>query len=397
MIRILRGGDVYAPDPLGPRDVILAGSAIAALAPPGQVRMSGISVEEIDISGKYLTPGFIDSHVHILGGGGEGGPATRAPEITLDDILPSGVTTLIGCLGTDGITRHMSSLLAKANGLAREGVTTHIFTGSYEIPVKTITGSVREDLVLIDKVLGAGEIAISDHRSAQPTFTEFARLAAECRVGGLLGGKPGVLHCHLGDGPRRLDFLFRLVEETEIPITQVIPTHINRNSELLDQGIEFLRRGGWIDVTAGLDPDPPEGGHLSVAQAVRRCRESDGPLARITVSSDSNGSMPVFDDEGRLAGLTIATQQSLLANFRHLIRQDIVDVPEALSLFTKNPAVYYRMSLKGEISPGRDADLLAFDQDWNLQDVLAGGRIMMSGGKLLVRGTFSERGREETP
>jgi beta-aspartyl-dipeptidase (metallo-type) len=397
MIRILRGGDLYAPNPLGPRDVILAGSTIAALAPPGQVRFSGLSVEEHDISGKFLTPGFVDSHVHILGGGGEGGPATRAPEITLDDIIESGVTTLIGCLGTDGVTRHMSSLLAKANGLELEGITTHIFTGSYEIPVKTITGSVRKDLVLIDKVLGAGEIAISDHRSAQPTFAELARLAAECRVGGLLGGKPGILHCHMGDGPRKLDYLFRLVEETEIPITQVIPTHINRNSELLDQGIEFVRRGGYIDLTAGLDPVPLEGGHLSIADSVRRCRELGAPLSQVTVSSDSNGSMPVFDDQGRLSGLTIATQKSLLANFSYLIQQQILDVQEALALFAQNPAVFYKMSLKGEISPGRDADLLVFDRDWNLQDVIAGGRLMMSDRKLLAWGTFSTDTTKETP
>lgn len=397
MIRILRGGDVYAPDPLGPRDVVLAGSAIAALAPPGQVQVSGLAVEEHDFSGKFLVPGFIDSHVHILGGGGEGGPATRAPEIFLDDIITSGVTSLIGCLGTDGITRHMSSLLAKANGLEREGITTYIFTGSYEIPVQTLTGSVRRDLVLIDKVLGAGEIAVSDHRSAQPSFAEFARLAAECRVGGMLGGKPGILHCHLGDGPRGLDYLFRLVEETEIPISQVIPTHINRNTELLDQGIEFVRRGGHIDVTADLDPDPPKGGHLSVADAFRRCQESGAPLSHVTISSDSNGSMPVFDDQGRLTGLTIATQKSLLVNFRHLIRENIASVPEALSLFTKNPAAYYKMGLKGEISPGRDADLLTFDEDWQLQDVIAGGRLMMSDRDLLARGTFATAGREETP
>jgi len=183
MLTILQKGEVFSPQPLGVKDILMVGSKIAAVSKPGLLSIKGVDVEKIDASGKYIFPGFIDSHVHILGGGGEGGPSSRAPEIILKDIITSGVTTVIGCLGTDAITRHMSSLLAKARGLEEEGITTYIFSGSYEIPVKTISGSIRSDLVIIDKVIGAGEIAISDHRSSQPSFEEFARLAAECRVG----------------------------------------------------------------------------------------------------------------------------------------------------------------------------------------------------------------------
>ena len=274
------------------------GSKIVAVADPGKIQLQGILVEEEDISDKILIPGFIDSHAHILGGGGEGGPATRAPEITIEDITASGVTTVIGCLGTDGTTRHMESLLAKAKGLETEGVTTYIFSGSYQIPVITITESVRSDIAMIEKVIGAGEIAISDHRSSQPTFAEFARLAAECRVGGMLGQKAGVLHCHLGDGPKKLEFLFRLIMETEIPITQVIPTHINRNPELLEEAFRFILKGGYVDITAGMDPSSDEE-HISLASSIKLCQEKNARLDHITVSSDSNGSMPVFDDTGR--------------------------------------------------------------------------------------------------
>ena len=245
MVTLIRGGDVFAPSPLGKKDILILGSKIAAVSEPGKIQITGLPVLEEDASDKKVIPGFVDSHVHILGGGGEGGPATRAPEISIQSILASGITTVIGCLGTDGTTRHMESLLAKARGLEIEGITTYIFSGSYQFPVVTITGSMRSDIALIDKIIGAGEIAISDHRSSQPTFGEFARLAAECRVGGLLGQKAGVLHCHIGDGPRKLEFLFRLIKETEIPITQVIPTHVNRNPELLDEAIR--RDAQFID------------------------------------------------------------------------------------------------------------------------------------------------------
>jgi beta-aspartyl-dipeptidase (metallo-type) len=388
MVTLIRGADIFAPAPLGKKDILILGSKIAAVADPDTIQISGLPVSEEDASDKTVIPGFIDSHVHILGGGGEGGPSTRAPEITIQDILTSGVTTLIGCLGTDGTTRHMESLHAKAKGLEIEGVTTYIFTGSYQIPVVTITGSVRSDIVMIDKVIGAGEIAISDHRSSQPTFAEFARLAAECRVGGMLGQKAGVLHCHLGDGSRKLDYLFRLIQETEIPITQVIPTHINRNRELLEEAIRFMLQGGFVDLTADLDPTSDEG-HISIATALKHCKEKNVPLNHITVSSDGNGSMPVFDDAGRLIGLTIATQKSLWANFQHLIEQNVLGLEDCIRLFSTTPAVFYKLKQKGEVRPGMDADLLVLDKDLKLNASFAMGQKTMDQGKLLVKGTFS--------
>jgi beta-aspartyl-dipeptidase (metallo-type) len=389
MVTLVRGGEIYAPAPLGEKDILILDHKIGAIAEPGAISITGLSVDEMDASGKRILPGFIDGHAHILGGGGEGGPSTRAPEITIEDIISSGVTTVIGCLGTDGTTRHMESLLAKANGLEKEGVTIYIFSGSYQIPVITLTGSLRTDIILIEKVLGAGEIAISDHRSSQPTFGEFCRLASECRVGGMLGGKAGILHCHLGDGKRRLEMFFRLIEETEIPVTQLIPTHCNRNRKLLEESIQFIQRGGYIDLTADLDPDPQEEGHLSVATAIRLCKEENAPLTNITVSSDANGSLPVFDQEGTLIGLTIATQKSLLANFKYLLQEQILDPTEAVRLFSTNTADFYKLEHKGEIKAGNDADLVFLDDSWNLAGSIAKGQKMMWEGELCVKGTFS--------
>ncbi len=388
MITLIRDGEVFAPEPLGRKDILLAGGAVAAVAEPGSFRVEGLEVEVVDAAGKRVLPGLIDPHVHILGGGGEGGPATRAPEIRVEDIVASGVTTVVGCLGTDGVTRHMTSLLAKARALEIEGVSTFIYSGSYEIPVRTLTGSVRSDLILVDKVVGAGEIAVSDHRSSQPTFDEIARLAAECRVGGMLGGKAGVLHLHLGDGPRRLDFLFRLVRETELPPTQVVPTHINRNPRLFEQGLEWIAAGGSVDMTVGPEPaaDDPE---VRPEDVIAALQKNGLPLTRLMASSDSNGSLPVFDEAGRLVRLAIAMEKDLFRKFADIIRRDILPVETAVRIFSTNAADFYKLAGKGRIGPGKDADLIVLDAGLGLSDVLARGRRMMAGGKLLARGTFS--------
>jgi beta-aspartyl-dipeptidase (metallo-type) len=388
MVTLIRGGDVFAPEPLGRKDILLAGGAIEAVAEPGRIRIDGLEAETVDAAGKRVFPGLIDPHVHILGGGGEGGPATRAPEIRIEDIISSGVTTVIGCLGTDGVTRHMTSLLAKAVALELEGVSTFIYSGSYEIPVRTLTGSVSSDLIVVDKVVGAGEIAVSDHRSSQPTFDEIARLAAECRVGGMLGGKAGVLHLHLGDGKRRLEFLFRLIRETEIPVTQVVPTHISRNPELFAEGLEWVAGGGSVDITVGSEPVPPDP-EVNLEDAIARFRGRGLPLGRMMLSSDSNGSIPVFDESGRLVRLTIATEKDLLRKFGDILRKGLLPPETAVQLFSTNAAEFYKLGKKGRIVPGRDADLIILDGDLRLSDVFARGKRMMAGGRLLVRGTFS--------
>ena len=369
MITLIKGGKVYAPHPLGEKDILILDSKIGCISEPDLIKIEGLKVDILDVSDKIIAPGLIDSHAHILGGGGEGGPTTRAPELSLEDSISSGVTTLIGCLGTDGTTRHMESLLAKAMALDEEGITTFIFTGSYQIPILTLTGSVRSDLILIDKVIGAGEIAVSDHRSSQPTFDEFARLAAECRVGGL-------------------EMFFRLIEETEIPITQLIPTHVNRNPSLLDEAIEFVRRGGYADLTTLSNPESEGHGGISITEAVLRFQEKGAELKRITVSSDSNGSLPVFDSDGNLTGLTIATQKNLFTTFVHLVKTEVLPFEEGLKIFSTNPAEFYRLDAKGRIEEGKDADLIFFDKNMNVTDVLARGRPMMKDGHRVARGTF---------
>jgi beta-aspartyl-dipeptidase (metallo-type) len=386
MLTLIAGGEVWAPEPLGRRDVLIAGRSIAAVAPTGSVRVSGTEQEVVDAAGMTVMPGLVDPHVHILGGGGEGGPATRAPEIRIEDIVANGVTSVIGCLGTDAITRHMASLLAKARALEIEGISAWIYSGSYEVPVKTLTGSVRSDLVLIDKVVGAGEIAISDHRSAQPTFEEIARLAAECRVGGMLGGKAGILHLHLGDGPRGLEFLRRLAAETEIPRTQVVPTHCNRDPRLFDEAVEWAAAGGCVDLTAGFTPHD---GGVPTTEAIRRFLARGAPLDRVTVSSDANGSIPVFGPDGELTAMGVASQRDLFADFRALVEQQVVDLAGACRLFATNAAAIYKLAGKGKVAVGHDADVLVLGPKLELREAFAMGRRVVAAGAPTVRSTFA--------
>lgn len=384
---LVTGGDVYAPEHLGRRDILIAGRTIARIAEHIELP-SELEARILPAEGRPVVPGFVDLHVHLLGGGGEAGPRTRTPEITLSKITRAGVTTVIGLLGTDDISRTPETLLAKAMQLEEEGISAYLYSGSYQLPPATITGSLRKDIALIPKVVGVGELAVSDHRSSQPTFDELCRIAAEARVGGMLGGKAGVVHLHLGSGAQRLNLVIRIVRETEIPIGQFLPTHVSRTPELLEHAIEFARMGGNIDITA--DGRGGTATPSASAAAVRSVLDAGVPLVQVSLSSDSNGSMPIFDARGRVTALGVGDIRCLFADWRMLARSGL-PLEDALQLVTANPA--RRAGLfhcKGSLAPGKDADLLLLTPDLEIETVVAKGRVMVADGRVIVKGTFEE-------
>lgn len=388
MFKLIKGGRVFAPENLGTKDILIAGEKIAHIGE----QISPVSeygpVEVIDVTHHYVVPGFIDQHIHLIGGGGEGGYATRTPEVRLSQLTSAGITTVVGCLGTDGTTRHLESLLAKARGLEIEGVTTYIYTGAYEVPTCTLMKNVRDDLIIIDKVIGCGEVAIADHRSAQPSKEDIRKLAAESRVGGILSGKAGVLHLHVGDSSEGLKVLFEILEETNLPVTQFTPTHINRNATLLDEGIRFAKKGGMIDFTTGVNPLAKPGKSVKPSLAIQHALTQGVPIEQITMSSDGNGSMPIFNERGDTIGLAVAEPRSLYEEFRDLVGGGL-PLEESLKVVTRNPARSLKLyPKKGALQAWSDADLLVLDRNFNLVHVFAKGQCMVRDGQVLVRGTF---------
>lgn len=381
---LLKNAKLYCPEYTENSDIVVVGMTIAAIGKNLSLP-DFVEGEIIDLQGKTLVPGFIDAHVHICGGGGEAGPASRTPELQLSQITRSGITTVVGCLGTDSVSRSLAELLVKANALQEEGISTYIYSGAYRVPMKTLLPTLEQDLVLIEKVIGAGEIAISDHRSAHPQISQLEQLASEARVGGMLGGKAGIVHVHLGEGKRGLQPIWTLLEQSDIPITQFVPTHMNRSRTLLEQGIKFLLAGGHMDLTAGCDDFPED---LQVPSVLIRLNQSQLLNDRITVSSDGNGSMPQYNEAGVLTGMGVGSVEVLWRDIRKTVIQGNVPLEVALRTITSNVANVLRLRNKGMLRVGYDADLVVLDEDLQVQDVWAKGKCMVRSKETLVWGTY---------
>ena len=361
MIVLLQNAQVYAPRYLGRKDIWLVGDKILRVTAPGEYPAGHPLVEIISCDGLTAFPGVIDTHVHITGGGGEQGPASRIPEICAREILQAGVTTICGLLGADRQTRSLKSLLAKAKALECEGISTFIYAGSYEVPPVTFTGDIAEDLLLIDKVIGIGEIAISDYRSSHPSVSDITRIASAAHLGGMISAKAGLTVLHVGDGRAGMLILDRILRSSDLPVKTLLPTHVNRNRELLMQAVRYAKSGGNIDLTSG------EKAGIPVAQAIKILLRKGVSSERITISSDAGGSSP----DGSVCEIS-ALYEDIISAIRIGIPTELV-----FSMVTQNAAERIGQSAKkGCIEPGADADILLLDSEYNIQKVIAMGKEM---------------------
>ena len=385
---LLRNADVYSPSPLGVCDVAIAGGCVLAVsASRGDLAITGAT--EVDLEGRPLVPGLVDAHAHITGGGGESGFASRIPPVPLSRFTRHGVTSAVGLLGTDDTTRTTRDLVASAYALREQGLGAWCYTGGYHVPLTTLTGSARDDMVFLDPVLGVGEVAISDHRGSQPTLDELLRIASDAHVAGLITGKAGIVHLHLGDGERGLDLVRRALHETELPARVFNPTHVNRRKALFEEAVALARGGSSVDVTAYPAGNVDER-QWSAHEAVARYLEAGAPPTRITVSSDGGGCLPVFDDEGALTSMDVGSPQALVETLAALVAAGM-DLHTALPPFTENPARLLRLHGRGVIAEGGRADLVVLDEQTSPTDVMLGGDWHVRAGEMQRLGRYESR------
>ena len=369
MILIVTGGEVFTPAPFGVATVLALNGAIARVGSVDTEALETLDVplQVLEAHDCVVVPGLIDPHVHLIGGSGEEGYDTASPEIFLEELVTAGVTTVVGCLGVDTTMKAMDALVGKAKALCHEGVSAYLYSGGYDVPPVTAAGSVRRDMILIDQVIGAGEIAIADRRSAQPTVPELARVVADAYVGGLLSGKAGVTHFHVGDGREGLLALRRLLDEHEIDPACLYPSHVERTPELIREAAQITGRGVTVDVDTVAN---------DLAQALDAFLDHGGSLAHLTVSSDASVTPPV----------------QRLNQFRACVLDCGRELAQLLPLVTTNAARVLKLQRKGRIEPGMDADLLVLRrQTLELVHVVAKGQVLMRNGVVTQQDRFLQK------
>ena len=374
MLTLFKNAITYSPHLLGTKDILVGGKSILAVSDHIEPPL-GVEVQIVDCVGLRLVPGLIDSHVHITGGGGEGGPASRMPELQISMMTDAGVTTVIGCLGTDGITRSVESVLMKVKSIRANGMSAWMYTGAYQVPPPTITGDIMRDITLIEEVIGVGEIAISDHRSSVPTIAELTKLTGHARVAGMIGGKAGIINMHMGDARDPFRPLHDIVANSEMGYKQFIPTHCNRNEYIFEDAKEYGKKG-YVDITTSSYPYYADE-EIKPSIALKLLLESGVPIKHITFTSDACGSLPGFDPEtGKLIKMEMGLPDSILREIKEAVTEDGIPLEIALQVATSNPADILKLTGKGYIQENFDADILILDTDFKIVHLMANGKMV---------------------
>lgn len=387
MLILIKNAHVFAPQDLGEQHLLVGGGRILWMGDTLPDIPSQFETEIFDAQGQRLIPGIIDGHAHITGGGGESGYASRVPAVGLSRFTRSGVTSVVGLLGTDDTTRDTKSLLAETRSLRAQGMNAYCYTGGYHIPPTTFTGCVRSDIVNLEPVIGVGEIAICDHRSSQASLQEFLRLASDAHVAGMMTGKAGILHIHLGDGERGLDLVRQAIDVSEIPARVFNPTHINRRKKLFEEACAIAKSGCYVDITA-FPVDEGEDA-WSAADAWQKYLESGAPHERITISSDGGGCLPHFDSDGRIVDMGIGDPASLVDTLSELLQRGN-KLETILPAFTSNVASLLRLESKGQIVTGKDADLVLLSNNNAIDSVLINGIWHRKNAEQMIFGNFEK-------
>jgi beta-aspartyl-dipeptidase (metallo-type) len=361
------------------KDLLVGGGTLLAM--DNRIEAFSQITETWDVEGQILTPGFIDQHIHTIGAGGKHGFYSMTPEIRLSQLIRCGSTTVVGLLGTDASIRSIQTLFGKTMSLEKEGLSAYMYTGYFGLDGCFITGSVRDDMIFIDKVLGC-KIAIGDVRSSYPTALELVRILREIRVAGMMTGKKGILHIHLGNQPEAMDVLFELVKDYHFPIEHISPTHVGRTRELFGRALDFARLGGMIDITTGASQ------YTQPYQMVQDALEAGIPLTRMTFSTDGNAGLDNTDENGKLNGFKSAPVDTNYLEMKKLVLEAGVPLDQALQLITVNPASNLGLKHKGSIAPGNDADFCCLNDQLEITGVMAKGKIMMKEGEIIRKGNF---------
>ncbi|MBQ2251212.1 MAG: beta-aspartyl-peptidase [Lachnospiraceae bacterium] len=384
MIKLLKNANVYAPTPIGMKDILIGDETICRIADKIEGYEGLPDVETFDLEGKTVVPGYIDLHVHITGGGGEQGPASRVPESQLSVFMENGITTVVGLLGTDGITRSVENLVAKARALNDEGMTVYTLTSAYGYPPITMTGSVEKDIMMITPMIGV-KVAVSDHRSSNPTGEDLIALATAARRAGLLSNTPGLVTMHMGSGKGRLDPVFYVLDHSDVSPKNLLPTHMLRTPELMDDGVELIRRGGYIDCTTGSTQEEMEVHAGYIMDLLSR----EGVTAdHMTLSSDAFGSQPKFNEIGECIGLTYASPKYMHQTVQSLVKRGL-PLEEALKLLTSTPAeLLAKKGVKGCVAEGADADILVLGEGLEIDSLFSRGKVAVWKGEVRMKGRF---------
>ncbi|QOV37515.1 N-acetylglucosamine-6-phosphate deacetylase [Streptomyces ferrugineus] len=364
---VLSGATVVLPTgPVKDGQVIVDGPRITGTAPE--------NAQVIDVTGHYVVPGFVDIHNH----GGGGASFTSG---TVDEVLKGirthhlhGTTTLVASTVTgdmDFLTRR-AGLLSE---LAEQGDIAGIhFEGPFISPCRK--GAHSEELLRdpapaeVRKLIDAarGRATMVTLATELPGGVDSVRLLAEHGVIAAIGHTDATYEqtvqaieagatvaTHLFNampplGHREPGPIAALLEDERVTVEL-----INDGTHLHPAALELAFRHAGADRVA------------FITDAMDAAGFGDGRYMLGPLEVEVADGVARLVDGGSIAGSTLTLDRA----FKRAVTIDRLPIEDAVAALSANPArLLGRYDRIGSLEPGKDADLVILDSDYDLKGVM---------------------------
>lgn len=310
-------------------------------------RIAGIgdyeAKREIDLKESYLTPGFIDSHVHIES-------SMVSPEEFASIVIEHGTTTVV------------ADPHEIANVAGKAGIT-YMLEASKNLPISIY--------FMLPSCVPATHLETS---GATLSASDLKSLSKEKSILGLaeMMNFPGVLHCDPIVLEKLESFESKLIDGhapglsgKDLCAYMAVGIYSDHESTTPEEALEKLRLGMYIMLREG-----------TAAKDLKKLLPiiDDFTAPRCLLSTDDRHPEDLIEEGGIDLLLRMAMREGI-----HPIR--------AIQLATLNPANYFGLKDRGAISPGRIADLVILDdlKTVKVNSVLKDGQIVVREGELLLK------------
>jgi beta-aspartyl-dipeptidase (metallo-type) len=110
--------------------------------------------------------------------------------------------------------------------------------------------------------------------------------------------------------------------------------------------MDYAKKGGVVDITSSIHPITKDDPEVRGSEAIRIMLENGVPETNITMSSDGNGSSPVFDSQGHLMKLGVGSLSENHKEFCNAVFKEELPIATALMPLTSNAADVLKLSSK---------------------------------------------------
>jgi len=310
----------------------------------------------IDVSGKYLSPGFIDSHMHF-----ESSMLTVTEFSRLS--IPSGTTTLIA--DPHEIGNALGPIGMKALADEIDNVPSNVYLvvpaltpdcPGMETPGYDISSKDMEDLLNYKNIIGIGEL--QGFSNAKHVYRNTPEIITDLLASTMYARSKNMVVD--GNAPE----LFG--KELAAHIIATAGECSCHETTTKEEAVEKLRQGVYLFMREGST-------QKNMAECIRAVTEEGMDSRRCILATDD----------------MVAADLETLGHMNEIIRRTIregVSPAEAIQMATINPATYFGLDHVGVLAPGKQADIAIIDDiyEMTIAGVFLKGQLVAANGELLI-------------